>query len=263
MGKVWMIASGKGGVGKSSISAGLAMRLAARSVRTLVVDGDIGLRSLDLMMGMQDKVLYDLADCAQMRCALDDAAVAHPRYPHLHLMVGGQDARPSDFYKPDLRRMFKTLRKHYDVIIVDCPAGLGRGLKNAAAVADRVVLVATPDDVCLRDAEKTAALLHEKTGCRAELAINRYPEKYMKKQGMPLPGALAEGLELAYLGCVPESGKVYEAVLQGKTMAECGDKKVLKALDEILLRLEGVQVPYETSRPAGFEKIFGAFAKRR
>lgn len=263
MGKVWIVASGKGGVGKSSLSAGMAVRLASRSVRTLIVDGDIGLRSLDLMMGMQDKVLYDMADCAQRRCALDDATVKHPVCPHLHLMVGGQDARPSDFYKTDLRRMFKTLRKHYDVIIVDCPAGLGRGLKNAAAVADKVILVATPDDVCLRDAEKTAALLYEKTGCRAELAINRYSEKYMRKQSRPLPGALAEELDLAYLGCIPESGRVYQAMLQGKTMAECGDKKVLKALDEVLLRLEGVQISYETARPAGLGKIFRVFNGRR
>ena len=122
MSRIILIASGKGGVGKSSLAAAMAVILARRGLRTLLIDADVGLRCLDLMLGMQDKVLYELSDCLERRCTLDEALTRHPEYPLLQLMVGGQDARPRDFDIMDLQRVMNTLSRRFDVILIDGPA---------------------------------------------------------------------------------------------------------------------------------------------
>lgn len=255
MGKIWMIASGKGGVGKSSVAAGLAVMMARQMMRVLLVDADIGLRCLDLLMGLEDKVLFELNDCVEKRCALMDAAVQHPRFPSLYLMVGGQNVRPGDFGRKDMAKIFQTLKKYYDVILIDCPAGLGRGFRNVMQVADEALLVATPDDVCLRDTEKTAATLFEQRSLRAGLVLNRYEKDAMKKGLIRAPRDIGMALDIRVMGTIPNERAVYSAMLSGKTMAECGVSAVEESLRNLSARMQGSDIPLEADMETAFQRF--------
>lgn len=248
MSKAWMMASGKGGVGKSSIAAALAVALAGRQQHVLLVDADVGLRSLDLMLGLQDRVLYELKDCLAHACPLEDAQVQHPGYPLLRLMSAGQSARPKDFDTPELAEVFAQLRTAFDVIIVDGAAGIGRSLKSFAGVADEVVVVATADEIARRDAEKTAALLREQTGKTPFLMLNRISPRLIASGVMEAPLEIARRMDLPLLGAVPDSPKVYPAMLAGVTMAECGSDAVMSAVRCAARRMMGEQVPYRGYR---------------
>lgn len=244
MGTVIMFASGKGGVGKSSISAALAVSFARRQLRTALIDADVGLRSLDLMLGMQDKILYELTDCLKRRCTLDEALVMHPQFPLMHLLVGGQDARPKDIQSKDLARVIKTLKSRYDLLLIDCPAGIGRGIRNFVGLSDRYVLVATPDDICLRDTEKTARIIIEETGKHPDLLLNRYDWELMHQGLINRPQALATAMDMPLLGTLGQSTAIYRGMLAGKTMAELKDDPEAAAIERIAQRLLGMTVPF-------------------
>ncbi|MDD2428106.1 MAG: P-loop NTPase [Eubacteriales bacterium] len=261
MGKVWAFASGKGGVGKSSVSAGLAVEFAKRGMRTLIVDADIGLRNLDLMLGMQDRVLYELSDCLEKRCSLEEAMVPHPTYPSLYLLVGGQTAKPGDFSTGQLTKIFSTIRKYFDVVLVDCPAGLGKGFRNMLAVADDLALVATPDDVCLRDTQKTAQTVFKKATLSPYLILNRYDVSSLKNGSIQSPQTIASNIDMALLGTIPNDAQVYSALLQGLTMAECDSAEVTIALGNIASRMRGQDVPFENYLKSPFRKWLEKFMR--
>ncbi len=242
MGKSILIISGKGGVGKSTLAAALAVTAAKKGRRTALLDADIGLRSLDMMLGLQDQVLFDLADCVGHRCSLKQALVPHPVYQDLRLVVGGQMARPKDFKPQDLKKLVRTLSASHDTLIIDGPAGLGRGVKNFAGLADDYVIVATPDPVSLRAAEKAAQVLM-KSQCHPQLIINRVQRHLVEAGEVPAPQMLALGLDLPLLGVIEDDPWVYSGMLQGKTAAEQEVGGLPRIFEDILLRLEGVELP--------------------
>ena len=240
MGRMIMVASGKGGVGKSTLASSMAVCLARRGLRCLLLDADVGLRNLDLMMGIQDRVLYELSDCVSRRCSLDEAAIPHEKFPLLHLMMAGQDAKPKDFVKKDLSRIVKTLKKRYDIIMVDAPAGIGRGVRNFFDYCDQFVLISTPDDVSLRDVEKTARVIFEETGDHPYLVINRFDRQLARRKIISDPADSALSLDMPLLGVIPDSESVYRSMLEGKTIPEGADGTVRRALDRICDRVLGV-----------------------
>ncbi|NLC33353.1 MAG: septum site-determining protein MinD [Clostridiales bacterium] len=256
MGQIIMLASGKGGVGKSTLSAALGVSLARRGLRCMLLDADVGLRNLDLMLGMQDQVLHELSDCIKRRCSLDDAIVAHKYYPSLHLMVVGQNVRPKDFDKKDLGRILKTLRSRYDMIIIDAPAGIGRGIRNFLGIVDRFVLVATADEVCLRDTEKTAGILMEQGGDHPFLVLNRYSKKLERRGILSKPENISLTLDLVLLGTVPESKLVYPALLVGKTMAETRDRSVAASIEKLSDRILGIHSSNNSYKYMKFDRFF-------
>lgn len=249
MKRIIMFASGKGGVGKSSLSSALAYSMASRGLRTLLVDADFGLRSLDLMLGMQDKVLYELSDCLKRRCSLQDALLAHPEQPLLKLLVGGQQTKPKDFEARDLAKMLKTLSPSFDVILVDGPAGLGRGIKLFYDIAKAWVLVATPDNVCLRATEKTAQMLMQQGAERPWLLINRLDAKLLKSGELSRPEDLALALDLPLLGTIPQSEEAYRLLLKGKSLTQAEDQALSGAIDKATDRLLGLEQPQPAVQP--------------
>ncbi|MDO5022590.1 MAG: P-loop NTPase [Eubacteriales bacterium] len=249
MGKIWMIASGKGGVGKSTVAASLAVYFAKKALRTLIVDADVGLRNLDLILGLQNKVLYELDDCILKRCTLEDAMVSHNLYPNLYLLVGGQNAKPSDFGKSELKKMFSTIKKYFDIVIIDCPAGIGRGLKNFIDLSDESILVATPDPICIRDTEKTADILFSLKSQQPYLVLN-------KAQGKQKPSQIAMSLDMKLLGAIPLSEKLHKTMVEGKPVLESGDKGVLLAFDRLASRIQGVDIPLKFEDNIGSLKGF-------
>lgn len=240
MGRIVLVASGKGGVGKSTIASSMAVSFARRGLRTLLLDADVGLRSLDLMLGMQDRVLFELSDCVSMRCSLDEALIAHSRWPLLHVMTTGQEAKPKDFDEKSLGKVMKTLRERYDLILVDAPAGIGRGFKNFLPFADQFVLAATPDEVCLRDTEKTAKIIMDARGEHPWLIINRFEKRLLKQGLIGKPEDTALMLDLPLLGIIPQDDSVYRAMLQGKTIPEGAGSSSVRALERICDRFLGV-----------------------
>ena len=248
MSKAWMMASGKGGVGKSSLAAGLAVVLANRQQHVLLIDADVGLRSLDLMLGMQDTVLYELKDCLDHTCTLEDTLVAHPRYPLLSLISAGQSAKPKDFDVPELAEIMAQLRTRFDVIIVDGPAGIGRNLKSFAAVVDEVIVVATADEVSRRDAEKTGDLIRSLTNKTPFLLLNRVSPGLVANGTLADPQTIAAQMDLPLLGAIPDNARVYPAMLAGRTMAECGSDAVASGLRSTARRMLGEDVPHRVYR---------------
>jgi len=248
MGKSFLFISGKGGVGKSTLSSAIAVAAAEQGRRVALIDGDLGLRSLDMMLGLQDKVLYDLSDVVAHTCPLDKAMVWHPSHPTLRLLVGGQGAKPKDFRKQDLLKILTTLKKRFDLVLVDGPAGLGRGVRNFTGITDEVVIISTPDPVAQRAAEKLASLLFQ-SGIRPFLLLNRINRDLVISGGLPQPGAQALSLDLPLLGAVEEGNTVYSAMLEGKTAYESDDAMIRNAVEDVLKRMQGMNTPVEDILP--------------
>ena len=245
MGRIFAIMSGKGGVGKSTLSAALAEYYARRGKSVVLLDGDIGLRCADLMLNMQDRVIYDLGDLAEKNCERSQALVQHPQWPNLRLLAAPQMIHASDLKKKEVGRIITQLSEETDVLLLDAPAGVGRGLKNLLGAAAEPVIVATPDDVCLRDAERLSAMLFEKEEPRPVIVFNRVQKKLVRRGEMPAPAQMAQALDLPLMGVIPESPNIYRALLRHQSALACGDKKVVRAIEGLAARLLGEDAPLE------------------
>ncbi len=215
-----VVTSGKGGAGKSTVSAGLGTALARRDRRVLLVDGDAGLRSLDVMLGIAGTAVYDMADVIAGDCSPADAVYPSPICPNVYVMPAPVSlerlASPDD-----MARLCRGLTKYYDEVIVDCPAGIGRGFETAIAGADRAFVVSTPDMVCARDAQILARLLRERE-LPARLIINRLRPAPILRGKMPDIDELIDTASLQLIGVLPESEEVAVANAYGKPLPmEC------------------------------------------
>ena len=173
MGTAWIIASGKGGVGKSTLSACLGMEIARNGQRVCIVDADIGLRDQDVLLGVQDCIVYDILDVANGICPVDDALVV-PKpdaLPNLSLLPASQFARAKELEAKAFRKILRTLKSNFDHVLIDAPAGIERSLRGLLSnEINECVLVCTPDDVCIRNAERTASVLRKKGLTLTEMA---------------------------------------------------------------------------------------------
>ena len=224
MARIFSIMSGKGGVGKSTLASSLARYFAGRGLRTVLIDGDIGLRCADLMLDVQDRVVFDLGDVKEQLCPTEQALIRPTGTENLFLLAAPQMLRPSDIKAKEISKLIEKLSADHDIILLDAPAGIGRGLKNLLGADSTPIIVATPDDVSLRDAEKTAMLLQE-------------------KGEMLSPAQIAMSLDMPLTGVIEESPAVYRALLQHKCALECGDEKVRQAIENIASRLLGADTP--------------------
>lgn len=215
-----VITSGKGGAGKSTVSAGLGCALARRDRRVLLVDGDAGLRSLDVMLGVAGSAVYDVADVIGGDCSPAEAVYPSPICPNVFVMPAPVSlerlAQPGD-----MARLCRGLTRYYDEIIIDCPAGIGSGFEAAVAGADRAFVVSTPDMVCARDAQILARLLRERN-IPARLIINRLRPVPILRGKMPDIDELIDTASLQLIGVLPEDEAVAVANAYGKPLpTEC------------------------------------------
>ncbi len=258
MSQAWMIASGKGGVGKSTLAAALAVGLAMRGQRVAIVDADIGLRSLDVMLGLENHIVYDLVDVIRGTCKLKQALVHHWRYPTLSLLPAAQMCDSSQVTDLDMQRIIFRLKKDYAYVLVDCPAGIGRGFQNVLGAADDTILVTTPDDVAMRDVERVCGLVTEYGLPRPMLIVNQAVGEMVRSGDMYAPQVIAQTLDLQLLGVVPKSEQVYRRLLKQMTAIE-GKGDVQAALNRIVRRLIGEQIPIpmiEKDSRAAFTRLF-------
>ncbi len=239
MGTVSAITSGKGGTGKTSITGGVAASLALMGRRVLCIDMDVGLRNLDISLGLNDRAMMDFADVALGRCPLARAAVEHPDIKGLSLLTAPMTL-PASLTPDKVRALLKEARAGYDHILIDSPAGLGTGFRLATCGVDRAIVVSTNDASSLRDAQRTVAELEELR--LIHLVMNRIQTKLLRKLRTTIDDAMdAAGLPL--IGVVPEDPQVILCANLGRPLATQSRRGAALACWNIARRLEGHRVP--------------------
>lgn len=240
MSTVIAVTSGKGGTGKTSLVGAVGSCLAALGHPTLCIDMDVGLRNLDLTLGLSDRALMDFSDVLQGRCSLERAVVEHPEIPGLFLLTAPVTL-PGPLPLEQMRQMLSQAREQFDYILLDAPAGLGPGFQMAACDCDRAIVVSTTDASALRDAQRTVTELMRQVD-QIHLVVNRIQPRLLKKMRFSIDSAMdAAGLPL--LGVVPEDGQVMVSANQGRPLILCAGKGAALAYRNIALRLVGRKAP--------------------
>ncbi len=243
MGRVITITSGKGGVGKTTATANIAAALAAQGHKVVAIDGDIGLRNLDVVMGLENRIVFDLVDVAEGRCRVRQALIRDKRTPELFLLAASQ-TRDKDALQPEqMVEVCEQLREEFEYIIIDSPAGIEGGFRVALAPADQVVIVTTPEVSAVRDADRVIGLVEAAEKGPALLLINRVKANMVRRGDMLGPEDVVEILSVELLGMVPEDEAVVVSSNRGQPLVMDGGHPAGKAFDNIALRLSGVEVP--------------------
>ena len=241
MGTVIVVTSGKGGTGKTSLTGGVASCLAALGQKVLCIDLDIGLRNLDISLGMTDRALMDFTDVVEGRCTLERAAVEHPVIRGLFLLTAPGRPTPDALDEEKMKAMLLQARAQFDYILIDSPAGLGSGFRLAVCGADRAVVVSTNDSSALRDAQRTVVELGRRVDT-IHLVMNRIQPKLLRRLRTTIDDAMdAAGLPL--LGVVPEDSQVILAANTGEPLILFSRKGAALAYLNIAKRLMGQRVP--------------------
>lgn len=239
MGTVITVTSGKGGTGKTTVTGGVASCLARLGKTVLCIDMDIGLRNLDISLGLSDRALMDFADVALGNCPLARAAVSHPDLPNLSLLTAPMRL-PPHVTAGSIRALLRTARDRYDYIFIDCPAGLGTGFQLATCGADRALVVATNDASSLRDAQRAVEELYHLR--QVHLVMNRIQPKLLRELRTTIDDAMdAAGLPL--IGVIPEDRRVILAANMGRPLILEGRRGAANACLNIAKRIEGYRVP--------------------
>lgn len=240
MSTVIAVTSGKGGTGKTSFVGAVGSCLAALGYATLCIDMDVGLRNLDLNLGLADRALMDFTDVIQGRCSLEKAVVEHPDIHGLFILTA-PFTLPKEIGPEEFRTLLREARKSYDYILLDAPAGLGEGFQLAVCGCDRAIVVATNDASSLRDAQRTVTVLSQ-TVDTIHLVVNRVQPKLLRKLHATIDDAMdTAGLPL--LGVVPEDSMVMLCANQGKPLILHSNKKAAIGYRNIALRIDGQRVP--------------------
>lgn len=234
------VTSGKGGTGKTSFTAAVGSCLAAMGQKTLCIDMDIGLRNLDIALGMSDLAVMDFTDVIQGRCALDRSAVEHPKIPGLFLLTAPLSL-PPEITVDHVSALVAQAKEAFDFVLIDCPAGLGDGFRLAAGAVDRGVVVSMTDPSALRDAQRTVMELSPRLEV-LHLVMNRVQPRLIRKLHTNIDQAMnTAGLPL--LGVVPEDPKVTLAAAEGTPLILAARKGAAVAYLNIAKRLMGRRVP--------------------
>jgi len=242
MSQSWLILSGKGGVGKTMLTASLGIALAKRGLKCCCVDADIGLRDLDLLLGMENNVVFDMLDVARKDCKLKYALLQHHRFEDLSLLPASQSGSSKDLDDETFRKIVGKLKKRAGYVLTDAPAGVERGLKNLLPGSDYSILVTTPDDVSMRNAERVLALLEEKHRPRPMLVVNRVNQKLVTEGDQYSPQTVANTLDVPLLGYIPEDPAVLAALNRHESFMN-KDCPAAQAVERISRRFLGEYVP--------------------
>ena len=236
-----VVTSGKGGTGKTSLTAAVSSCLAALGSRVLCIDMDVGLRNLDLTLGMTDRALMDFTDVIFGRCPLERAAVPHPQVENLFLLTAPVTWGPVPVSQSSMERLMAEIRSRFDYCLIDCPAGIGPGFHLAVCAADRAAVVVTTDSASLRDAQQVVSQLH-RYHIPVQLVVNRISRWMIRRLGLTVDDAMdTAGLPL--LGIVPEERKVALYAARGELVRLPENQNAARAWHNIACRLAGKRVP--------------------
>jgi len=238
------VSSGKGGVGKTTTTANLAVALATGGQKVVCIDGDIGLRNLDVVLGLENRIVYDLVDVVEGRCRLKQAMIRDKRLPDLYLIPAAQTRDKSSVSPSDMVRLCDDLRIDAEWIIIDSPAGIERGFRNAIAPADIVIVVTNPEVSAVRDADRIIGLIEAEEKGPARLIINRLNPAMIKQGNMMTADDVLELLAIDLIGIIPEDEQVIISTNRGQPIALDPKSKAGKAFHNIARRLKGEKVPF-------------------
>lgn len=243
--KVITVTSGKGGVGKTTVSANLAASLAMLGRRVVALDADIGLRNLDVVMGLENRIVYDLVDVIEGRCRLQQAMIRDKRFPELYLIPAAQTRDKMAVSPSDMILVCDQLRGDMDYIIIDSPAGIERGFRNAVAPADRVLIVTNPEVSAVRDADRIIGLIEAEEKGPGELIINRLKPRMVANGDMLSIADVLDILAIDLLGVIPEDEAILVSSNRGApvAMAATNSASASQAFRNIAQRLEGQDIP--------------------
>ncbi len=259
MGEVIVITSGKGGVGKTTTTANLGSALAMQGKKVVLVDTDIGLRNLDVVMGLENRIVYDIVDVVEEKCKLRQALIKDKRFDELFLLPAAQTRDKSAVNEEQMIDLTNKLKEEFDYILIDCPAGIEQGFKNAIAGANRAVVVTTAEISAIRDADRIIGLLESSEIKNPELVVNRLKPNMVKKGEMMDVDDIVDLLSIELIGVVPDDEYIITGTNKGEPVVQNRKAPSGKAYIEISKRILGETI--EVTIP-GREKGFLAKLKR-
>lgn len=243
MSEVIVVTSGKGGVGKTTTSANLGAGLAIVGKKVAVVDADIGLRNLDVILGLENRVVYNIIDVIEGNCRLKNALIRDKRYENLYLLPAAQ-TRDKDAVSPEqMQKLCESLKEEFEYVILDCPAGIEQGFKNAIAGADKAIVVTTPEVSAVRDADRIIGLLEANELKNPQLILNRIRVDMVKRGDMMSLEDVTEILAIDTLGIVPDDESIVISANKGEPAVTDDNSKAGQAYRNITQRLIGNNVP--------------------
>lgn len=266
MGEAIVITSGKGGVGKTTSSANIGTALTLQGKRVCLVDTDIGLRNLDVIMGLENRIIYDLVDVATGRCKIHQALVKDKRFDDkLYLLPAAQTSDKNAINPDQMRTIIEGLKKEFDYVIIDCPAGIEQGFQNAVAGADQAIVITTPEVSAVRDADRIIGLLEKEPMTPPRLVINRIRSNMVKDGDMLDVDEITNILAVELIGIVADDEEVIKASNHGEPIVMNPNNKASLAYRNIARRILGDSVPLqhlEEENSGIFSKIKKFFGVR-
>jgi septum site-determining protein MinD len=263
LGRAIVVTSGKGGVGKTTTTANLGTALAKRGATVALVDADVGLRNLDIVMGLESRVKYHVLDVLEEKASLDDALVRDKHSPTLNLLAAAQTREKDEVDTEKMRAMIQQLRERFDYVIIDCPAGIEKGFQNAVVGAEEAIVVCTPEVSAVRDVDRVVGLLGNRF--HPQLVINRVRPQMVKKGKMLSVDDVNAILRLPLLGVIADEPEVIVSTNKGEPLALRNDTATSAAYHAIAARIAGedVAAPTVEQKETFFEKLGSFFGSRR
>lgn len=244
MGEVIVVTSGKGGVGKTTTTANIGVGLTLAGKKVVLIDTDIGLRNLDVVMGLENRIVYDLVDVVEGFCRVKQALIKDKRYEGLYLLPAAQTRDKSAVSPQQMMKLCDELRTEYDYIVIDCPAGIEQGFKNAIAGADRAVVVTTPEVSAVRDADRIIGLLEANEIKNPKLLVNRVRIDMVKRGDMMNIDDIIDILAIGLIGVVPDDEKIVVSTNKGEPAITDDKSPAGQAYRNIARRIMGEEVPF-------------------
>ncbi|SNS35157.1 septum site-determining protein MinD [Anaerovirgula multivorans] len=262
MGEAIVITSGKGGVGKTTTTANLGTGLSQLGYKVAVIDADIGLRNLDVVMGLENRIVYDLVDVVEGVCRLKQALIKDKRYEGLFLLPAAQTKDKNAVSPEQMRKLTNDLKEMFDYVLVDCPAGIEQGFKNAIAGADKAIVVTTPEISAVRDADRIIGLLEASELRDPLLVINRIRIDMVKRGDMMNIEDMIDILAIDLLGVVPDDEAIVISTNKGEPVVNENTSLAGQAYRNIAKRIAGENVPFmnmesNESFVSKLRKLFG------
>lgn len=243
MSQAIVITSGKGGVGKTTTSANLAVGLARLGKSVVCVDADIGLRNLDVVLGLENRIVYDIVNVIEGECRLKQALIKDKRIKGLSLLPAAQTRDKNAVTPDDMKRVIEELKAEFDYVLVDCPAGIEQGFKNSIAGADRAIVVTTPEVSAIRDADRIIGMIEAHGLPEPELLLNRYRPGMVSRGDMMSRDDVLEILAIPLIGIIPDHEDVITSTNKGMPAAFDDDSAIGAAFRRIARRVDGEAVP--------------------
>ncbi|MBY0450463.1 MAG: septum site-determining protein MinD [Cyanobacteria bacterium] len=264
--RVIVVTSGKGGVGKTTTTANIGTGLARMGHKVVLIDTDIGLRNLDILMGLENRIVYNIVDVVEERCKLTQALVKDKRLPNLSLLPAAQTRDKSALSVEQMKKLIAQLKTEADFVLVDSPAGIEQGFQNAIAAATEAIVVCTPEMSAVRDADRIIGLLEAKEEItNYKLVLNRVRPSMIKTNDMMDIDDVLEILSIKLLGVIPEDKDIIVSTNKGEPVVNMDESLAGQAYRNIARRVAGEDVPYlNLDAPLTFmEKVMGLFSRSK